>query len=194
MPVSRRAWRLWLRWMGLGALAGLTAGVAVAALGPGGLEWPFGRGSAPDGATPGQSVVGAAILPTTEMVFRWVGPECDEAITEQRPAGRDAVGATEPDLAILYPEWTVEGFGPERVVLARAYEPLCAELERYRLVTLKDDHIAVYYGRRPPLVKLKEVTRVPASSLRQADLERLVQGVVVEGDAGVVEFLEGLSN
>lgn len=192
--MARRTWRLFARWVAAGVLAGVAAGVAVAALSPGGLEWPWRGGARGPDAGAGQPILGETVQPTTELVFRWVGTACGEVIIERRPAGRDAIGATEADMPALYPGWVVGGFGADRVELSRVEDALCEELERYRLVTLKDDWIAVYHGRRPPLVKLKEITRVPATSLRQADLDRLTEGVVVEGDAGVVEFLEGLSD
>jgi len=193
--VGRRALAFGLATV-VAALIGVGLAAATAWRESGSLEWPWQAARqpvppaepAPAGSSP------EVVDPDAELVFVWRAPACLREVVEYRAPPRRVAGAAREELAQLYPEWSVESFSSRRVVLARTYDAMCDELERFRLITLKDGRVAVYYGRRWPLVVLKEVTDLTVDRLRQADLERLEAGIELEGDAAVLEFLEGLTH
>ncbi|NPV71583.1 MAG: hypothetical protein HPY55_13240 [Firmicutes bacterium] len=70
---------------------------------------------------------------------------------------------------------------------------LCPEDAPYRLLTVKDGYVVVYYGRSAHAANLKEVRRdLPVGRLHTGDLRRLERGEVVLGDTAVSRLLEGL--
>lgn len=96
-------------------------------------------------------------------------------------------------LARYYPLSRLQSYLPARLlpfgpVLARHDCPTCTEWRHVRLV---DGVVTVYYGKRDaqnPV--LKERTRITAEMLMPGDRTRLEQGVDLQGDAAVRQFLE----
>ncbi len=116
---------------------------------------------------------------------------CGDTVTENASPPPEMLGLSLDGLRQLYPDWTVASFEKGRAQLTRSVDGLCPDMERYRYVRLENDRINVYLG-RPPKLMYKEFFTIDPKALRQADREQLVAGVVVEGDEGVAELLEGL--
>lgn len=95
-------------------------------------------------------------------------------------------------LSALFPEWSVVSLDAEGAELFREEDGLCPEDATYRHLRVKDGYVAVYYGKPRPDAPLKEVTDVPAAWLLPEDIRRLETGLVLEGDAEVRKYLEGL--
>lgn len=116
---------------------------------------------------------------------------CGDTVTETSSPPQEMLGLSLDDLRQLYPDWTIASFEKGRAQLTRSVDGLCPDMERYRYVRLEADRINVYLG-RPPRLMYKEFFTIDPEALRQADRERLEAGVIVEGDEGVAELLEGL--
>lgn len=137
---------------------------------------------------------GAALAGGAVVVYRTTYLLCGSREEREEPAPPYLVGRTRQELESLHPGWEVVSFAPDRVVLERQVEAMCPDMVRYRYVTLSDGRVAVYYGREPGHLLLKELSPLRAEALLPEDRRALGEGVVLEGDEQVAQFLEGLGD
>lgn len=143
-------------------------------------------------AVPGGTGNGFYVDSSTMITYRIIYKECGHEQITEGPAPAELLGLGREDLERMEWKWTVSGFEPGHVTLARIQEGLCPEDETYRWIGIMDGYIAVFYGKPRPDAHLKERTNIRASTLYQEDRVRLERGVWVKGDREVEAVLEGL--
>jgi len=146
---------------------------------PGGRNTPAG---------PSERVV---VEPQWTVVYMTTYRGCGDTVVETSAPPPEMIGLDLEELRQLYPEWTVAVFEKGRIQLTRSVDGLCPEMVRYRYVRLENNQINIYLG-RPPRLMYKEFIAIDPKTLGTADRKRLEAGVIVEGDDGVAELLEGL--
>jgi hypothetical protein len=127
------------------------------------------------------------------VIFSTTYRQCGDTVIDTGPPPQEMIGLNLEGIRNLYPEWTVATFEKGKAQLTRSIDGLCPDMERFRYVKLEGDRVNIYYG-RPPKLMFKEFIVLEVEGLRQADRDRLSQGVTVEGDDGVAELLEGLGD
>lgn len=128
------------------------------------------------------------------VVYRTIYLLCGSREEKEEPAWPELVGRPRQEVLQRHPGWQLVSFAPDRIVLERQVEAMCPDMVRYRLVTISDGRIAVYYGRDPGHLLLKELSSLPVEALLPEDRQVLGQGVILEGDERVTQFLEGLGD
>jgi len=135
------------------------------------------------------------ITESTEVEYRVSYDKCRHLETDVAPIPtRVMVGLTIEDFARLFPEWQIESFTAQRVVLKRRIESLCPDDGANRFVTVRNGMVVVFYGtgRRPDSPLMLE-TAIDVKKLRPQDRQRLEAGVVVSSDQEVFDWLEGIA-
>ncbi len=133
-----------------------------------------------------------AISDRTPLEFTTTYAECGCTVRETRLAGMEMAGLTEPELAAMFPGWTLQSFGETGASFYQLVPGLCPEMRNYRTLGVHEGRVAVFLGRPGTGLLLQRLTGVAVLSLPPADRERLANGIVLEGDAAVERFLEGL--
>jgi len=131
----------------------------------------------------------------TEVEYRVTYGKCGHLETDVAPVPtRVMVGLTLEDFTRLFPDWQVESFTAQRVVLKRRVESLCPNDGANRLITIRNGRVVVFYGTgKKPDSPLMLETAVDARKLSPQDRERLEAGVVVSSDQEVLDWLEGIA-
>lgn len=137
---------------------------------------------------------GAAVGEGAVVVYRTIYRLCGSREEKEEPVWPELVGRSQQEVVQRHPGWQLVSFAPDRIVLERQVEAMCPDMVRYRFVTISDDRVAVYYGRDPDHLLLKELSPLRAEGLLPEDRQVLGQGVVLEGDEQVAQFLEGLGD
>ncbi len=152
---------------------------------------PKWLGGAPGDNTPAGPSERVLVDARWTVVYTTTYRGCGDTVVETASPPAEMHGLGLDGLRQLYPDWTVSVFEKGRVQLTRSVDGLCPEMDRYRFLRLENDRINVYLG-RPPKLMYKEFFTIDPTALRATDRDRLAAGVVVEGDEGVAELLEGL--
>ncbi len=132
---------------------------------------------------------------STEVEYKVTYGKCGHLETDVAPVPtRVMVGLTLEDFARLFPDWQVESFTAQRVVLKRRIESLCPDDGANRFITIRNGMVVVFYGTgKKPDAPLMLETAVDARELSAQDRERLEAGVVVSSDQEVFDWLEGIT-
>lgn len=85
-----------------------------------------------------------------------------------------------------YSEWVMSEFSADRIVFNKNVE---GESPQHYILKEKDGYVAVYY--RDTGI-LKEMTSAPVSALGNEDKELFKEGVLIDGDANLIKYIEGL--
>lgn len=205
----------WLRSLVLGVVA-LAVGIYL------GLRWVFSppatngadaranppdavpAGIAPDPADPpsraaAEPAGAPRIRPGTQLVYRTTYRETGKTAEEISAPTRDMVNLSEELLRRLYPQYRIEEFTDDRVVLVATVDgpdpaTLAEEQKEYRTIRAVDGVVTVFAGRRhrqnQPVLR---TTDVRVDLLPEEVRAALVEGIEVRGDEELARYLEGLS-
>jgi hypothetical protein len=140
---------------------------------------------------PGPTRIGES----TEIEYRVFYEKCGHLETDTAPVPtRVMVGLDLENFSRLFPEWKVESFTRERVVLKRVVSSMCADDGANRLITVRDGKVVVFYGTgKKEGSPLMLETAIEVKRLRPQDRQRLEAGVVVSSDQEVFDWLEGIA-
>lgn len=139
------------------------------------------------------------IGPGTQIVYRILYRETGQVVEETLPPTRDMVDLSEEMLRRFYPQYRVEEFTEDRVVLTGTMDgpdpkTLATELAEYRTLRTTDGVIGVFAGRRhrdgQPLLQR---TNIRVDALPASVRARLQEGIEVRGDEEVARYMEGLT-
>lgn len=177
LSISRWRWLL----LGLGVLVFLAGWSLALVRGP---RPPAPRRALPGRAALVQEKAGSAIRAGATVLYRKVFFPSGRTEESEEPAPAALVGMRQQDLALYYPQWQVESFSPDRVVLRQNLP------EPWRHVRLEGGEVVVYYGRTGHLGPMLARTGIAADRLPPVDRHRLERGIDLEGDEAVRAFLE----
>lgn len=139
------------------------------------------------------------IGPGTELVYRTLYRETGKVVGETSTPTRDMVNLSEELLRRLYPQYRVEEFGEDRVVLVSEQdgpdpETLAEEQRDYRTIRAIDGVVAVFAGRRHRADQpLLQRTSLLVDAFPENVRNSLAEGIEVRGDEELARYLEGLS-
>jgi hypothetical protein len=156
------------------------------------LTWRPARPAIPP--VPPDPPAGPAVEETlradAKLTWRITYAGCGRVADFSAPAG-GMTGWTRERLAAAMPDWQVLQFRPDLALLVRVSPGLCPEMQVFRTLRWHEGRLAVFYG-RPPHLLFKETIEPVPEGLVGADRQRLMEGIVVTGDEGVLAQLEGI--
>lgn len=133
------------------------------------------------------STIEEKISPNAVIVKKTYYKACDHLIREVEDIDEDLVNKTEEDIKLKYPEWEIESFSSNQVVLYKTANENCGE---HYFVQEHNGVIGVYTIDEYGVKTLKEDTEIATQYLPEADIEKLEAGVEIIGKTKLIEFLE----
>lgn len=127
----------------------------------------------------------------TRLIFKSSYSGCGHTVAEQQKLREELVGLDENEIHKHYPDWEVEKFHSEEVVLHRQIEGVCPG---HYILGIENGYVAVYQTIDGGKRELIRVTDIPASILRLRDQERLREGMLLDSMEEVNQYLEDLGS
>lgn len=128
----------------------------------------------------------------TRVTFKRNYLKCNHQLTEEVNAPQDLINLTEEELKKLYPNWKVESFGSERVVLSTDVDEQCPN---HYIVKEYDGKVGLFY-QIPVNGKdfIRDIGNINIEQLRQDDREKLKKGIAVDSDEELAQLLEDFTS
>ncbi len=99
----------------------------------------------------------------------------------------EAINLSKTELQDLYPEWTVEEFSSNNIVLAQNLDNICDE---HYVLKLDDENVEVYHIESDEHLKLYKSTDISKEYLTSDDINNLEDGIYVYGIANLNSAIE----
>lgn len=134
------------------------------------------------------------ITNNTDIVQKTLYLRCnDEEVLKTKPAER-LVGLNIYQMQKIYQGWDFETFDNNEAVMTLKVDSFCREHANNIFIGVKDDHVAVFYGRPGYKPIIKEVTSIEVSKLMPHDIEELQKGMIVQSKEELLRKLEGMQS
>ena len=127
------------------------------------------------------------LSPNAIICFQKHYKECGHTIITKEQISSSEVNKDEEYFKNSYSDWDIESFNSDEVKLYKEMEGICG---KHYLITIKDEHIAIYTMENNGNKKLKEVTDIPIQYLPKDDVELLNRGITANGDNELLKKLE----
>ena len=127
------------------------------------------------------------LSPNAIIYFNKHYSDCGHTVIEKQQINANEVNKTEEYFKDAYSDWQITKFDSNEVELYKEIEGNC---DKHYLITVKDEHIAIYTVDSEGKTKLKEVTEVPIQYLPKEDVELLKRGINANGDNELAKKLE----
>lgn len=131
------------------------------------------------------------ITANTKIIFKTYFTLCSHMVDEDPENIREFVNLSEEALKNKYPDWTVNEFSRQQVILKREIQTYCP---RHYIIGAKDGYIAIYVYNNNGEKTLYQMTENPTSILTKEDQNNLEYGIVADNDEELQQKLEGLSD
>ena len=99
----------------------------------------------------------------------------------------EIINLTKDELAKIYPDWKVEKFSNNEVVLSKEIEDMCDE---HFILKLGEDNIEVYRDIKDGEEKLYKSTNISKEYLTSLDIQKLEEGIYVYGIGNLNSAIE----
>ena len=123
----------------------------------------------------------------TKLILKKKYIDCKHTITKEVELPGELINLTEEELKVRYPEWKIEEFDDDEVVLYKNVYGLCTE---HFVIESGEEFIEVYSLNEEYDKKLYEVTNISIEYLTEDDIEKLNQGIYVYGVQELNSILE----
>lgn len=134
------------------------------------------------------------ITDNTEIVQKTLYLRCnDEEVLRTKPA-ENLVGLNIYQMQKIYQGWDFEKFDNNEAVITLKVDGYCREHANNLFIGIKDDHVAVFYGRPGYKPIVKEITAIQVNKLMPHDIEELKKGMVVQSKEELLRTLEGMQS
>ncbi|CQR73998.1 hypothetical protein SOV_21170 [Sporomusa ovata DSM 2662] len=128
----------------------------------------------------------------TDLVQKITYTKCkDQEVFRTKPPD-NLVGLTFNQVQQIYSGWTIEKFDTKEVEMTLTVDSFCREHSNNMFIGIKNDYVTVFYGVPGPKAIVKEVTKIPVSSLMPQDVQELQQGLIVQSKEELLRTLEGM--
>lgn len=127
------------------------------------------------------------ISPNCLFIFKTYYKKCEHIKVEKEEAQEVMVNKTREDLQNIYKNWDIVTFRNNEVLFYKEEEGICNE--HYILKEL-EGYIAIYSIDENEKQTLKETTGILTMYLPEEDMERLKEGIRVNGTEGLNQALE----
>jgi len=134
------------------------------------------------------------ITATTDLVQKIVYLKCNDEETFRTKPADNLVGLNLNQVQKVYAGWTIDKFDTQVVEMNLKVDSYCREHANNMFIGVKDDHVAVYYGKPGPKAILKEMTQIPVNRLSTQDADEIKRGLSVQSREELLRTLEGLQS
>lgn len=131
------------------------------------------------------------ITASTKVIFKTYFMLCSHMVDKEPENMKDIINLSETGLKNKFPEWTVNEFSTQQVILKREIQTYCP---RHYIIGSKDGYIAIYVYNSDGIKILHEMTENPISILTIDDQKNLEYGIVADSEEELQQKLEGLSD
>ena len=118
------------------------------------------------------------IEPDTKLILKKKFIDCKHTISKEVELPGELINLSLEELKLKYPEWKIEEFDDDLVVLYKEVSGICTE---HFIIKTGDDFIEVYSLDEKYDTKLYEITNTSIEYLTEDDLEKLEEGIYVYG-------------
>lgn len=125
--------------------------------------------------------------PNTLMIYKTYYTQCNHYINEYSDIDISAVNLTEDEIKEKNPEWEIEEFSKEQIILKREKEEFCNQHFKLKMV---DDKVIIYILDKDNNETEYKRTDITAEYLTQEDVLNLKQGILVYGKENLTSVLE----
>lgn len=133
------------------------------------------------------STIEEKISPNAVIVKKTYYKACDHLIRKVEDIDENLVNKTEEDIKLKYPEWEIESFTSNQVILYKTSNENCGE---HYFVQEHNGVIGIYITDVYGVKTLKEDTEIATQYLPEEDIKKLEAGVEIIGKTKLIEFLE----
>ena len=123
----------------------------------------------------------------TKLILKKKYIDCKHTIAKEVELPGELINLTEEELKVRYPEWKIEEFDDDEVVLYKNVYGLCTE---HFVIESGEEFIEVYSLNEEYDKKLYEITNISIEYLAEEDLEKLEEGIYVYGTQELNAVLE----
>lgn len=131
------------------------------------------------------------ITPDTRLIFKTTYLRCGHTVIDRKTVKESLVGLNRKELLKLYPDWSVEKFENEEVILCIHKESACPG---HYVLRAEEDCVAIYEIVEGGQEVFIETTDIPLSILRLGDQHRIRQGLLLDNIDEVNRYLEDLGS
>jgi hypothetical protein len=131
------------------------------------------------------------ITASTKIVLKTYFTLCGHMVDKDPVDTKDYINLSEEALKNKYPDWTVNEFSTQQVILKREIQTYCP---RHYIISSKDGYIAIYVYNEEGVKTLYDMTNDPISILTKEDQSNLEYGIVADSEEELQQKLEGLSD
>lgn len=114
----------------------------------------------------------------TKLILKKNYIDCKHVISKEVELPGELINLTEEELKTNYPDWQVEEFDDDEVILSKKIYGLCSE---HFVIESGKEFIEVYSLTEEYDKNLYEITNISIDYLAEEDLEKLKQGIYVYG-------------
>ena len=132
-------------------------------------------------------IVEEKITPNTKLVLKKYYSKCNHSTNTYVELPKEFVNLGETELIKKYPEWKIEKFSKEEVVLLKEENSFC---NKHYLIKEKEGQIAIYKIKESGEEILKDITNISVEYLPESDLLNLKSGIRVYGEEELNKTLE----
>ena len=127
------------------------------------------------------------VSPNCTIVEKQYFTGCDHLIKDIKEIPEDWINMTEEQILEQYPDWTLESFTNNQIIVSQEKEGYCGE---HYVIRTHDDVIGIYTLDENGKETLKEDTDIPTMYLTEEDLEILNKGIQAIGENQLHQILE----
>lgn len=127
------------------------------------------------------------VSPNCTIVEKQYFTGCDHLIKDIKEIPEDWINMTEEEIIEKYPDWTLESFTNNQIIVSQEKEGYCGE---HYVIRTHDDVIGIYTLDENGKETLKEDTDIPTMYLTEEDLEILDKGIQAIGENQLHQVLE----
>ena len=127
------------------------------------------------------------ILHTASIIKKTYYKGCDHLIREIEDVDVELVNKNEEEVKEKYPDWELQGYSREEIVLYKEVEGFCNE---HYVLKVHNGVIGIYTVDQNGNETLKQDTEIQIQYLPEIDIENLKKGIYVIGDEALNSALE----
>lgn len=127
------------------------------------------------------------VSPNCTIVEKQYFTGCDHLIKDIKEIPEDWINMTEEQILEQYPDWTLESFTNNQIIVSQEKEGYCGE---HYVIRTHNDVIGIYTLDENGKETLKEDTDIPTMYLTEEDLEILNKGIQASGENQLHQVLE----
>ena len=118
------------------------------------------------------------LSPNATLIFKTEYEKCGHTLNEYKKATTSEVNMTRSELQSKYPEWEITEFSEQEVILWQKDDSSC---QQHFIIRESNGNIAVYLIKENNTEQLQQLTNISTRYLTQVDLEKLRDGIRVNG-------------